>query len=51
MLGSKKAGAKAAWFLRKSIGRPAKPYVKSCVKKSKSATARKRCATLSRQIR
>ena len=51
MLGSKKTGAKAAWFLRKSIGKPAKPYVKSCAKKNKSATARKRCATLSRQIR
>ena len=51
MLASKKTAGKASYFLRKTIGRPAKAHVKSCAKKNKNATIRKRCASIARQIR
>jgi hypothetical protein len=51
MLASKKTMKKASLFLRKTIGRPAKPYVQSCARHNKSITMRKRCAAVARMIR
>jgi len=51
MLASKKTMKKASLFLRKTIGRPAKPHVKACAKHNKSITLRKRCAAVARMIR
>ena len=51
MLSSKKTAGKASYFLRKTIGRPAKPHLKHAAKHHKNAKVRKSAAALNRRIR
>ena len=51
MLGSKQTRGKASWFLRKTVGRPAKPYLRLAARRDPSPAIRRSAAWLVRQIR
>jgi eukaryotic-like serine/threonine-protein kinase len=51
MLSNAKTRAKANWFLRKTIGRPAKGYLKWAAKHDRNPKVRQRAAALNRVIR
>jgi serine/threonine-protein kinase len=51
MLSSPKNSKKASWFLRKTIGHPAKAYVKRAAKHDPNAKVRKLCASIAKRIR
>jgi len=51
MLANAKTRKKANWFLRKTIGHPARPYLKWAAKHDRNPKVRVRCAGLLRAIR
>jgi serine/threonine-protein kinase len=51
MLSSTKTSGKAKWFIRHSIGRSAKPYLKWSAKHDRNMKVRKACAMLNKAIR
>ena len=51
ILSSPKTGNKAAWFLWKTVGRPAKGHLQWCAKHDKNPHVRSRCKTLAKKIR
>jgi serine/threonine-protein kinase len=51
MLASAKTARKATYFIKSSIGRPAKPYLRYAAKHAKNPKVRKRAGALARRIR
>jgi hypothetical protein len=51
MMGTKKTRGRAAYFLRKVVGRPAKPYLLVAARRDPSPAIRRSASWLAKQIR